>query len=172
MVAFPGVSGAGKTTLTAACLLHDLDYVSDEALCIHRAGRGEVVPYPRPLALARAAWQLLARSDLSDAGLDVGDDESIVRADRIGGRTATGELHVAHIVDLRRRAGRARLVPLPRQRGLALLLSMSFNHFKEPASHSRSRRSSRRALPAGGSSTPTRLTPLRSCGPSWPARRP
>jgi hypothetical protein len=132
VIAFPGYSGAGKTTLTAACLLHDLDYVSDEALCIHRAGGGEVVPYPRPLALARDAWQLLARSDLSDAGLAVGEDESVVRADQLGARRATGELHVAHIVELRRRAGRTRLVPQPRQRGLALLLSMSFNHFKEP----------------------------------------
>ena len=132
VIAFPGVSGAGKTTLTAACLLHDLDYVSDEALCIHRAGRDQVVPYPRPLALDRAAWQLLARTDLGDAGLDVGDDESIVRADRIGPGVASGELRVAHIVELRRRAGRPRLVPLPRQQGLASLLSMSFNHFKEP----------------------------------------
>jgi hypothetical protein len=131
VIAFPGVSGAGKTTLTAACLLRGLDYVSDEALCVPPSATG-VAPYGRPLALTRSAWTLLARGDLGEAGLDAGDGESVVTPSRIGARIAAGELQLAHVVELRRRVGRPRLLPLPRQRGLASLLSMSFNHFKHP----------------------------------------
>jgi hypothetical protein len=56
-IAFPGPSGAGKTTLTVACLLAGLEYGSDEALCLDWE-TGAVLPYPRPLALTPAAAEL------------------------------------------------------------------------------------------------------------------
>jgi len=131
VIAFPGLSGAGKTTLTAACLLAGFDYVSDEALCVR--GRGPAVaPYAKPLTLARSACALLERVDLGDAGLSVGGDEEMVTVGQLGASVAGGELNLVHIVELSRRHGPARLLPQPRQRGLASLLSMSFNHYKRP----------------------------------------
>jgi len=50
-VVLPGASGAGKSTITAACVADGLTYLSDEYAAID-PGRGTVVPYPRPVELA------------------------------------------------------------------------------------------------------------------------
>ncbi len=133
-VALPGTSGAGKSTLTAACVLAGFDYVSDEALCIDRE-RGRVVPYPKPLSLSRSSWDLLGRTDTAGAALRLEDaDELTIAVADLGGRVAEPEpeLRLGHVVELTRRDGSPRLVAQPRQVALALLLSMSFNHYKEP----------------------------------------
>jgi hypothetical protein len=116
--------------MTAACMLAGFAYVSDEALCIDPA-QAQITPYPKSLALARSAGRLLGRPDLLEAGLDVGD-ETIVSPAQLGAEVATGELRLAHVVELVRAEGPPQLVPQPRQRGLAALLSLSFNHYKQP----------------------------------------
>jgi len=50
-VLLPGRSGAGKTTLTAACITAGMHYLSDE-LALVDLGCGKVLPYPKPLGLA------------------------------------------------------------------------------------------------------------------------
>jgi hypothetical protein len=51
-VVLPGGSGAGKTTLTSACLAAGLTYLSDEVAAVDRR-TGRVAPYAKPLGLAR-----------------------------------------------------------------------------------------------------------------------
>lgn len=49
-VLLPGRSGAGKSTITAACVTAGLAYLSDELAALDPT-TGRIVPYPRPLAL-------------------------------------------------------------------------------------------------------------------------
>jgi hypothetical protein len=49
-VVLPGGTGAGKSTLTAACVAAGLAYVTDELVALDR-GTGTVAPYPKPLSL-------------------------------------------------------------------------------------------------------------------------
>src|SRR5512136_1043844 len=81
VVAFPGESGAGKSTITAACLVAGFDYVSDEALCIDVAD-GRVVAYPKPIALASSGWAMIGATDRAATGIDDGE-EVYVSADQL-----------------------------------------------------------------------------------------
>jgi len=49
-VLLPGGTGAGKSTLTAACVTAGLTYLSDELAAID-GGAGTITPYTKPLAL-------------------------------------------------------------------------------------------------------------------------
>jgi hypothetical protein len=126
VVAFPGPSGIGKSTLTAACLRAGLEYVSDEALCLHW-DTGEVIGYPRPMALS--GWSAVA---LGLAGRPT--DEVLVTAADLGAAVATGPLRLAHVV-LVERAGEGApttLDPAPRSRAVAEMLRRSFTHWRAP----------------------------------------
>lgn len=128
VVAFPAASGAGKTTLTAACLAAGLAYVSDEALCLdwHDAA---VRPYPRPLALSQ--WSATAVGvpvpDAAPAGAEV-----LITADDLGATLATRPLRLAHVVLLDRPGGPPGLRPATRSAGVAELLRRSFTHWHRP----------------------------------------
>ncbi|MGQ0679433.1 MAG: hypothetical protein ACT4OM_07240 [Actinomycetota bacterium] len=124
--AFPGPSGLGKSTLTAACLVKDFCYVSDEALCLDSSGG--VVAYPKPISLDASSVALL------DLRLESGDSpgERLLVYDELGSRLARPPLRLGHIVRLCREDGPARLSALPRSEGLACLVQMSFNHYKNP----------------------------------------
>ncbi|MCW2606524.1 MAG: hypothetical protein JWO60_1217 [Frankiales bacterium] len=123
-VALPGVSGAGKSTLAAACLQAGWDYVSDEALVLdHALG---VRPYPKPLALDHGSSALLGLPAPEGA-------ERLVSAADLGAATAAAPLRLAHVVEPRRRPGPAVLEPSPRGDAAALLLRLSFNHYRDPA---------------------------------------
>ena len=129
---FPGESGLGKSTMTAACIGAGFAYVSDEALCVEPAS-GAVVPYPRPLALAPASAALLGidRNQRPPTGAD---GELLLTAADLGGAHVepARRLRLTDVVELRRGASEAHLEPLHRSGALAALLSMSFNHFKDP----------------------------------------
>jgi hypothetical protein len=130
VIAMPGTSGVGKSTLTAACLRVGFSYVSDEALCL-REPAGRVVPYPRPVALS--AWS--ARAVVAPTrGVEAGD-ELLFTATDLGSRVATPELRLGHVVFLDRRpAGGPTIRQAPRPLAVTRLLELSFNHYRRPAS--------------------------------------
>jgi hypothetical protein len=127
VVAFPGPSGIGKTTLTLACLLAGLDYASDEALCLDW-DTGAVAAYPRPLALSPDAARL-AGADLPGDPAD--EAEVILTAADVGAALATAPLTLTHLVLPQRAAGTA-LTPAPRSAAVAELLRRSFTSHKRP----------------------------------------
>jgi hypothetical protein len=127
VVAFPGPSGIGKTTLTLACLLAGLDYASDEALCLDW-DTGAVAAYPRPLALSPDAARL-AGADLP--GEEPDDAEVILTAADLGAAIATAPLTLTHLV-LPQRATETALTPAPRSAAVAELLRRSFSSHKRP----------------------------------------
>jgi hypothetical protein len=124
-VAFPGPSGVGKSTLTAACLLAGLDYVSDEALCVRWDGSA-LLPYPRPIALSRWSAAAVGRSSTVD--------EELVTAAELGAAVSSAPLTLAHVVLLERGDGSAvpALVPVPRRDAVSELLRRSFTHWRDP----------------------------------------
>lgn len=126
VIALPGASGAGKTTLSAACLLAGFEYVSDEALCV-AYGTGVVVPYPKPLMLAPDACRIL--------GLPAGDEgsaEVAFLADDLGSKGAARPARLSDIILFDRTGDPPVLVSLPQADGMAALLRYSFNHFRRP----------------------------------------
>lgn len=131
-VAFPGQSGAGKTTLTAACLLAGFDYASDEALCVGYE-TGLVSAYPKPLALSAAACVMLGLGDEQFLPTeDPAPEEVLLPPSALGAAIAADPLELAHIVITERRPGPPELAPLPAAEGMAALLGLSFNHYRRP----------------------------------------
>lgn len=130
-VAFPGGSGAGKSTITAACLRHGFEYLSDEALCLDPA-TALVHPFLRPLALDEAAWRLLGQA-VEQAGSAHEVAERVVSPDQLGGRPALEPRPLGHVVLLARAQGQPELTPVRRGDALAALLRHSFNHYLMPA---------------------------------------
>jgi hypothetical protein len=124
--AFVGPSGAGKTTLTAACLLAGLEYVSDEALCLSWEDAA-VWPYPRPLGLS--AWTAGALGVPLPAEPP---DELLVTAADLGARVAAPPLRLAHLVLLDQDGPTGEPAVLPRSAGVAGLLRRSFTHWHRP----------------------------------------
>ena len=129
-LAFPGASGDGKSTLTAACLAAGFSYVSDEALCVEFSG-GRVVPYPKPIMLSEHSRMLLGVPTPS-VHFDGAGEEWAIPPEALGSAPATGELRLTDVVQLVRTPGSRRLCPLPAAEGMAMLLRMSFNHYKRP----------------------------------------
>jgi hypothetical protein len=127
----PAESGAGKTTLAAACLAAGMGYLSDEALPFSAAG--ELLPYPRPLALDRAGQQLLDLPPpvVHDAA------EGWYRASDLG--PVAGSTPTCRVTDVvlprRRSAERERpdveLRPLDPAVGAQALLRNGLNHFHD-----------------------------------------
>lgn len=130
-VAIPAVSGAGKSTLAAALCRAGADYFSDEALVLDADGRA--VPYPKPLALS--AWSLAAigLQPAATAGEHgpAGAREFLVAPQALGA-TAGAATRVGHIVLPSRGTDEVDLVELPRRDGLAAVLAMGFNHYRDP----------------------------------------
>ena len=129
-IAFPAESGTGKSTLTAACLGAGFAYVSDEALCVDPRDC-RVVPYPKPIALAPSTWSLVGYPipAATDPGTKITRSASALGASVVD---AASRLRLAHVVELARLGGTPRLVARPRADTIALLLAMSFNHYKMP----------------------------------------
>lgn len=125
-VAWPAASEAGKSTLTAACLSAGFEYVSDEALCVD-FDSAAVVAYPKPLKLSRHAAALVGLSwPESD------EDMVALLPEDLGASRAAGALRLGHVVQLVRRPGPPVLHPRERSETVATMLTMSFNHFRNP----------------------------------------
>lgn len=125
VAAFPAASGAGKTTLTAACLRAGLDYVSDEALCLDW-NDGTVRPYARPLGMS--AWSAAA------VGLPVppATDELLITAGDLGAPVAAPPLHLEHVLLLAPAGSPSPLRRAPRSAAAAELLRNGFTHWRHP----------------------------------------
>ena len=121
-IAFPSVSGNGKTTLTAACLLSGFSYISDEALVLD--GNGSVIPYPKPLALSKWSCETL--------GIAVEGDETLVTAADLGAVVAQGGTELTDIVVAEFGHPAEGIVSLPKSAAVPVLLGLAFNHFKDP----------------------------------------
>lgn len=132
-IAFPAPSGTGKTTLAAAGLRAGFDYVSDEALCVGPAA-GQLVPYPRALALSPWSRQAVGLGHVDGIELD---GETAVPVDVFDARVAVAPLKLAHVVKLVRAPGSGpgacELVPASRGEAMTWLIERSFNHYKRPA---------------------------------------
>ena len=131
-VAMPAVSGAGKSTMTAACLRRGFQYVSDEALCLSYRD-GAVVPYPRPIGLS--PWSADAVG-VPGKGTAAGG-ESLFTAEELGSARHDAPARLRHLVVLDRSATRSAqppdLVAETRPSGVTLLLQQSFNHYRRGA---------------------------------------
>lgn len=126
-IVFPAVSGTGKSTLTAACVMAGSYYLSDEALLVPY-GCAHAVPFPKPIAVSGDSATLLG---LPIRRWDVKD----VVAPATLGSIADGPVPVAHVVSLRR-SGDGRSIPCEGSRAntVPALLSMQFNAHRDPRS--------------------------------------
>jgi hypothetical protein len=128
-VALPATSGAGKSTLVTALCRAGAGYLSDEALVLTPDGAAQ--PYPKPVALSPES--------LAAVGLEVpagiaAEGEHLLPAAALG-RAAAGPVPVRHLVLAQRDPGthEVALDPLPRREGLAALLTLGFNHHRDPS---------------------------------------
>jgi hypothetical protein len=122
IVAFPAVSGGGKTTLAAAGVLGGLSYLSDEALVID--DEAQVIPYPKPMALSRWSCNTL--------GLTSTGEETLVTAGDLGGSTRTGRGPLTDVIIATYGSGTAQLERLSSSQAVVELIGKSFNHYKDP----------------------------------------
>jgi hypothetical protein len=130
-IALPGGSGAGKTTLVAACLQAGFQYVSDEALCLDYS-TGSVIPYPKPLSLSE--WSRTAiQVHPPDFGPGSGGSKTPIHPEAVGGVIALAPPQLSDLVTFERRPGPARLRELGASQVVSGLLRYSFNHYKRPA---------------------------------------
>ncbi len=122
VVAFPAMSGEGKTTLTAALVKRGFDYVSDEALVFNDDGK--VLPYPKPFALSDWSAQAL--------GLTPDGPETLVVASGLGGAVYTRTDPLTDVVIAEYGHQQPVLEETSKSEAIAALISLSFNHYKNP----------------------------------------
>lgn len=122
VVAFPGDSGDGKTTLAAAGILDGMSYVTDEALVLDDSC--QVVPYPKPLALS--VWSCEA------LGLEPRGSETLFTAADLGSTVVNENRSLTDIVIAGYGAAHLALDRRPSSQAVAELIGKSFNHYKDP----------------------------------------
>jgi len=66
-ITIAGSSGAGKSSLCSAALLHAAEYFSDEYSLLD--GEGCITPFPRPLQWGGSEHPAFSRQDMRDSGL-------------------------------------------------------------------------------------------------------
>jgi len=130
VVAFPGRSGLGKSTLAGACVRAGWAYVSDEALAFDPATL-EVVPYPKPLWMDREATRAVG-IDATTLAITPSRYKYPVTPQDLGGRVAGGRLRLAALVVLEPGSAPARLEPLRRAPLATLLLRNTFRRGDRP----------------------------------------
>jgi hypothetical protein len=127
LIAIPGRSGLGKTTLVAALVRSGFGYVSDEALAVDRAS-GQVTAFARPLALAADVWPLLG----PDIGAAPSPGAERLVAPTLLGHVARDTDGVRNVVLAVRGHGPTRIEPVPRGEAVPALLGRAFNHYRDP----------------------------------------
>lgn len=123
---FPGASGAGKSSMTAACLRRGFSYLSDEMIAVD-LGAGLVRGWQRPLMLTRWSVGAVGLSPREGAAKEA------VAARRLltkGAIVVAGQIPVAHVISMRRGAAISSLTPMSAAEMLSELLASSFNHFR------------------------------------------
>ncbi len=123
-VAFPGISGVGKSTLAGACVAAGWDYVSDETLSFD-PDTMEVVLYPKPIWMDGKATRSVG---LDDAGLTITPDhyKYPVTPRDLGGRIANGPIRLAHLILIDRSKEDPKIEPLRPAELVTLLLRNTF----------------------------------------------
>ncbi|MGX7678038.1 hypothetical protein ACSMXN_03980 [Jatrophihabitans sp. DSM 45814] len=124
-VVLPGVSGHGKTTLTAAMTQAGFGYLSDEVLAIDRTTLA-LTPFPRPLAVDSRSWQLLGFK--ADEG-PTPDREALLPPAAIG--QVGNPARVTDIVLAQRIDIDCSLERVSRGAAVRELLVNSFNHYQD-----------------------------------------
>lgn len=127
-IALPAVSGRGKSTLTAGCLLAGFRYVSDEAICVDMPS-GNVIPYPKPLGLSERSRQMLG-IDESASPFPAGASEGFFTPASLGAETVSGPTRLQHVVIPEYGHEGAELTEVAASEAMGALLEMSFNHYK------------------------------------------
>jgi hypothetical protein len=123
---FPAPTESGKTTLAAGLVRAGFAYVTDEAVALDATGT--VRPYPRPLAVDRGSWDVLAdlRPSLTEAQERYVTDQWHLGPTQIG--TVAGPGVPRLVVAPRYVAGATtELVPMSRADAVAMLVTNSFN---------------------------------------------
>lgn len=127
---FPGGPGAGKTSLTLGLLLKGWALLSDEVAPVSPEG-ARILPFPRALWIKPDGAGLFPDIDREgtlsrpDVARPVGDCTCVTPT---AFQTVIGPRTVTAVVFPRIRPGaRGLLQPLPRSRGLAMLMDLSFN---------------------------------------------
>jgi hypothetical protein len=130
-VAFPGHSGSGKSTITAACVQQGFGYVTDEMIAVDLESLA-VTGLPRPVMLTSwSAHRLGIRG-----GSHEGEDQAIPRTkvdvpiERLGGQTVRTPLALTHVVVPSHGPGKSRVRPLSSGQVLEALLRSAFNHYR------------------------------------------
>jgi hypothetical protein len=129
VVAVPGQSGMGKTTLSGALLRAGYCYRSDEVLAVDRTSN-QTVAFPRPLALTSQAWSVLALDANTSpaAGAEVHLDPRL-----LGGVDGLARPVTDVILASRSDRGPAQLDRCEPGAAAVPLLRSSFNHYSDPA---------------------------------------
>ena len=121
LIALPAQSGNGKTTLTAALLQRGFEYLSDEALVLRDATT--VLPYPKPLALSPWSRETL--------GLGAAEVETLFTPEELGTSVGDGGA-LTDVVLASYGAAHPEMTQAPGSEGMAALIRLSFNHYKNP----------------------------------------
>ncbi len=132
VLAMPGKSGTGKSTLVAACVAAGWGYVSDEALAFDDDTM-EVVAYPKPIWIDRRATRLVGVPQESLAVTPSRYKYPVTPAD-LGGVVARGPLRLRAVVVPERTPDTAgpELVPMRRAELVTVLLRHTFKRTREP----------------------------------------
>jgi hypothetical protein len=131
VLAFPGDSGRGKSTLVAACVKAGFAYVTDEALLLDYDTE-EVHPYQKPIQLDTSSMRLLGLERPTSTRLE---DDVLLSAESIGGHATSpgSSLWLGHVVVPVLAIGDSpQLGAEPRAHVVAALLNGSFNHYQQP----------------------------------------
>lgn len=127
LLAFPGPSGMGKTTLVAATVAAGAGYISDEVLALDRQTRA-VTAFPRPLAMSAASCSLLGLAPAP------AQDERLVALSELGSLGSVAALRHLVLAQRESQPTPARLEPGRRGAAVHELLLRSFNHYGDPPS--------------------------------------
>jgi hypothetical protein len=134
-IAFPGASGHGKTTMTAALIQVGFGYLSDEVLALDRQ-TAAITPFPRPLAVDATSWALLGFDPETGPGPG---EESLIPPHRLVHEPGAFESEdfrptapaVSDIVLARRSRNESGLDRVDRGQAVQALLAHSFNHYQD-----------------------------------------
>lgn len=126
-IVLPAPSGVGKSTMVFALVRAGWRYVSDEALCLQR-GTHCVRSYPKPVAVDAHVAQ-----EFGVAATPACHGKVLVPAAALGDIEASPTLRVTDLVVLNREyLGPPAVVPLTPTVATERLISLCFNHFRDP----------------------------------------
>jgi hypothetical protein len=124
VIIFPGKAGSGKSTLTAACTLQGFEYVTDEIGYFDTGGK--VLPFPKPLWLARWSRAALGLAD-DDLSFVAPGFKVPVTPEDLGVNVANEPNLVSDVVVIERSVQEEKLEPISPADAVAALLSNTYH---------------------------------------------